>query len=108
LAAGLFTQDWTQAVFAGGLFGLYLGGLVSALGVGEVLIRRIVGARRTDIPAPAFSWKTIPALLVTQFLVFYCLVSTAFVRRIDWRGVTYAIEGSENIRLLEYRPFHGG
>src|SRR5207253_9722091 len=91
LAAGLISQNWTQAAFAGGLFGFYLGGLVVALGAGEVLIRRIVGTRRTDLPAPVFSWKTIPALLLTQFLAFYLLVSTVFVRRIDWRGITYVI-----------------
>jgi hypothetical protein len=28
-----------------------------------------------------------------------------FLRRVNWRGVGNAIYGSENIRLLEYRPF---
>jgi Glycosyltransferase like family 2 len=107
LVVGLISQNWTQAALAGSLFGLYLGGLVAALGVGEVLIRRIVGTRRTDLPASAFSRQTIPALLLTQLLTFYLLVATVFVRRIDWRGVSYAIQGPENMRLLEYRPFRG-
>jgi glycosyltransferase involved in cell wall biosynthesis len=107
LGQGLYERDWDSAALAGSLFGLYLAGLLSALSVGELLIRRIVGARRKDIPPPAFSWKTVPALLLTQVLAFFCLVCTMFVRRIAWRGVTYAIQGPENIRLLEYQPFQG-
>jgi hypothetical protein len=105
LGVSLYVRTWDWVAYAGGVFGLYLAGLLSALTVGETLLRRIVRARRTDIPPVTFSWKTIPALLLTQVLAFHCLIATIFLRRIDWRGISYAIYGPENIRLLEYRPF---
>jgi hypothetical protein len=105
MGAGSYYEAWDWVACAGGLFGLYLAGMMSALSVGEWVIRRIVRARRSDVPPVTFSWKTIPALLLTQALVFHCMFATIFLRRIDWRGITYAIDGPENIRLLEYRPF---
>lgn len=105
LAWGVASESWGWVAASAGLFVAYLGGLLSALNVGEVLIRRIVSKRGETVPPVLVSWKIIPAALLTQGLSLYCLVKTLFLRRIDWRGITYAIHGPENIRLLEYRPF---
>jgi glycosyltransferase involved in cell wall biosynthesis len=105
VATGIYLQAWDWVAWAGGLFGVYLIGIVSALSVGEAVIRRIARARHSNVPPITFSWKTIPALLLTQVLALHCMVLTIFLRRIDWRGITYAIDGPEKIRLLEYRPF---
>ncbi|MFM6277949.1 MAG: glycosyltransferase family 2 protein, partial [Dolichospermum sp.] len=32
-------------------------------------------------------------------------ISSLWTSSISWRGITYRIQGSENIRLIEYRPY---
>jgi hypothetical protein len=47
----------------------------------------------------------LPASLATQLIFFGCLFSALRLRRIDWRGVTYSLDRSGKLRLLEYRPY---
>ncbi len=98
--------DWVLGAGAGlGLYGL---GLTSALVVAEQRIRALARRQGRDVPVLAFSWKWLPAVLLTQFLHFGCLFSALCLRRIDWRGITYAVESSGKLRLLEYRPYRAG
>jgi hypothetical protein len=35
------------------------------------------------------------------------LFKAQFARSIDWRGITYDIEGRDRIRMRTYRPYRG-
>ena len=45
------------------------------------------------------------AALPTQSFHLAALVSAGFIRKVEWRGVTYEVNGSRRVRLLEYRPY---
>jgi cellulose synthase/poly-beta-1,6-N-acetylglucosamine synthase-like glycosyltransferase len=100
-AVGLVSGDTTMATISVGLFGFYCIGMLSALTVGE----RLLWQRSDPPPPPISTWKLVPATIVTQVLSIYAMIETMFMRSIDWRGVTYAIDGRDRIRLVEYKPY---
>ena len=53
---------------------------------------------------PTALWRLI-AIPWTQVVYLVALISALLVRRVEWRGVVYRIDGPTRIRLLEYRPF---
>ena len=84
---------------------IYGVGIVSALVAAEHILRSNVRRRGNELPPLALGWKLIPAVIMTQSLSMHYLVQTLFLRRIDWRGVSYRIGWPDRIRLSAYRPF---
>ena len=70
-------------------------------------MRRIVRGRGEDANwLPLASWPSYAlALPLTQVVYALVLLSSLAIRKVDWRGVSYRIDGPFRIRLLEYRPF---
>jgi hypothetical protein len=52
-----------------------------------------------------YPWRTLLAGPLTQAVHLASLVSASFAHRIEWRGITYEVNGSGCVRLLEYRPY---
>jgi hypothetical protein len=87
------------------VFGVYVIGQLGALLAGEWLIRRNMHGRVADLPDYPVTWKLLPAAFITQGLSIRSLLATLTLRQIHWRGIRYAIEGPNRIRLVEYQPF---
>jgi GT2 family glycosyltransferase len=83
--------------------GLYVLGLLTALTMADRLVRRIVAAppRVADLP------RLVVASLVALSFTTNSLFMAPFLRSIDWRGITYDIEGRNRIRMRAYRPYRG-
>jgi cellulose synthase/poly-beta-1,6-N-acetylglucosamine synthase-like glycosyltransferase len=47
------------------------------------------------------------AIFLTLVLGTAAIIAAQFLRKIRWRGITYAIEGRNHIRMVEYLPFTG-
>src|SRR5947209_19703538 len=84
----------------------YAAVMAGALVVAERLIRSLARRRGVLAPVPPFTWKQFPAAVLTQFLSCYCIVWTHFMRAVRWRGITYAIAGRDDIRLLDYATYN--
>jgi hypothetical protein len=105
LAAGLWAQAWTRVIGAASLLGTYALGLLLALLGEEKCIRRIVRRQGAEVPAFPLSWKCLLAGPLTQGLHFGCLIAALWLKQIAWRGITYAIYGPHQLRMLEYQPY---
>jgi Glycosyl transferase family 21 len=103
--AGCYLGYGAWVAWFGGALVLHLAGMLSALRLGEYLIRRIVRRRGQQVPPEVRSWKLLPALLLTQVISWYYLIRAQFARRIRWRGIEYALGGPKRVRMGEYRPF---
>lgn len=99
---GTATQLWKLTAFAI-IPALYCAGLIGALTVGDHLVRRIVKAP----PRPAGLPRLVLAILVALHYTTLGLFKAQFARSIDWRGITYDIEGRDRIRMRTYRPYRG-
>jgi hypothetical protein len=82
---------------------LYCAGFMAALTVGDHLVRRIVAAPSRAVGLPDLVWATLVALHYSTLALF----KAPFMRSIDWRGITYDIEGRDRIRMRAYRPYRG-
>jgi hypothetical protein len=84
-----------------------LAGLGVALAAAWVWADRQINrlAHRRGEEAYGFSWRSLLAVPLTMAVHFTCLVSASFLRKVEWRGITYELEGRKRLRLLEYRPF---
>jgi hypothetical protein len=108
LAMALAAVTWAAGgwALAAGLavaLALYALGLGLCLAWADRHINRLVQARGGS--AYGFSWQSLLAGPFTMAVYVACLVSAAFVRRVEWRGITYALEGARRIRMTEYRPY---
>jgi hypothetical protein len=94
---------WALASGLAAALVLYALGLGLCLAWADRQINRMVQARGE---APySFSWPSLLAGPFTMAVYLACLVSASFVRRVEWRGITYTLEGARRIRMVEYRPF---
>jgi len=73
----------------------------------ELAVRRIVRARAESAQwlSPWKLLRLVAAMALTQLVYPFALASSLLLRRVDWRGVEYSVDGPWAIRLLEYRPF---
>jgi hypothetical protein len=102
---GLYLGHWSWALWFGGLLAVHLAGMTAALVVGEARIRRIVRARGQADPPTAPFWKEFLASLLALAVHLYVLAAAVCARRVQWRGVDYAVASRQQVRLLSYRPF---
>lgn len=82
-------------------------GIVLMLASLEIFVRPIV--RRRGEPTDWMNFgtfiKTLVAVPLTQAVYAVVLLSALLVRKVEWRGVCYAIGGPWKIRLVAYRPY---
>ena len=107
LTYALVFREWTAAIWTGAGLALYELGLLLLLPPVDAAIRRIVRSRgETPQPVSVLSWPLYAlALPLTQIVYMLVLLSSLTVRRVDWRGVSYRIDGPFRIKLIEYRPY---
>ena len=105
LVAGLATQTWRWVIAGGSLLAFYSVGLALVLVVLDRCIRRIVRRRGENVPPFVWSWKLPFAGVLVQVVHLGCLLSALCLRHIVWRGISYAVDGPHQLRLLEYRPY---
>jgi hypothetical protein len=105
LIAVLTLGEWQVACALLGLMGLFLGAMLASLCFGESMVREAIRERGDPAPALPLSWKIVPAVLLAQAMSVYFMVVTIFLRKVEWRGIPYALNGMDNVRLLKYQPF---
>jgi cellulose synthase/poly-beta-1,6-N-acetylglucosamine synthase-like glycosyltransferase len=103
LAAACMKGAWAMMLALTGGLALY------GLGLGYLLLRaerhiRDLARERGEEVAP-MPWQTWAAIPLTQAVYLAALLSASFMRRVDWRGITYELQGPRDVRLVEYRPY---
>lgn len=109
MAIAAVNGNWPAALWcAGGLFG-YEFIMVSLLIPMELAVRRIVRSQggTTKWLSAKTLLRLVPAIVLTQLVYTLALLGAQFVRRVDWRGVSYDIGGSWDIHRLDDPPYAG-
>jgi hypothetical protein len=103
----LVLGDWPAAAWSLGGLALYEAVLPLLALPMEAAVRRIARARGEPVGwLGGGTWlRLLPAVVLTQFVYAAALLSSLLLRRVDWRGVHYTIDGPFRIRLHQYRPF---
>ena len=80
---------------------------VIVLGMMEVAVRRIISARDESV-----GWIDLRTLIqglvavpLSQIVYVSALINAMSLRRFDWRGASYVVDGPWQITLIEYKPF---
>ncbi|HEY2249633.1 MAG TPA: glycosyltransferase family 2 protein [Planctomycetaceae bacterium] len=94
--------DWYTAGWIATFATLYGCGMCTFWYILEILARRVIQDRGE--PVTPVRLRSFLAAPLAQAVFFGCLVAAMARRRIEWRGVTYVLEGT-NVRMLEYRPY---
>jgi cellulose synthase/poly-beta-1,6-N-acetylglucosamine synthase-like glycosyltransferase len=93
--------NWHSKIGIAVLLLWYFAGMYCAL----IILERTAAALTRTARARSLSWKRIAAVPLTLVMAIFAMLATLFLRTIEWRGITYAIEGRDRIRLLAYRPY---
>jgi cellulose synthase/poly-beta-1,6-N-acetylglucosamine synthase-like glycosyltransferase len=98
---------WAAAAWAGAAFAAYQLACLLMLVAIEAGVRVVVRGRGEPVEwlTPGKAIKLPWALAVTQAVYPAVLLAAQFARNVQWRGVTYRIDGPWAIRLVEYRPY---
>ncbi len=107
ICVSLIAGQWNDAAMLGAGFLLYQVVMLSLWPVMECTVRRIVRARGQPtgwVTAKKFV-NFVLTNVVMQFIYPVGLLSAMRLRKVDWRGVVYRIEGPWKIRLKAYQPF---
>src|SRR5438874_4331448 len=86
-------RHWDVAVSFGSLVAAYTVGMVVILIIGERMFRGNMLKRLDHVPPYPPIWKLIPAIILAQSISMRHLVKCITAPSVDWRGVTYALEG---------------
>jgi cellulose synthase/poly-beta-1,6-N-acetylglucosamine synthase-like glycosyltransferase len=98
---GVATQMWKLIAFAI-IPALYFAGLLTALAVGDRMVRRAVAAP----PPPPSGPRLVVAAAIAVGSSTYAMLAAPFVRSIGWRGITYDVVGRDRIHMRSYNPYH--
>jgi len=105
--AAAMTENWQITIWVIAASLLYVTSLSFLLWPLEAGVRQFV-ARRGE-PTAWMSWRfyvsCLCAIPLLQILYPLALASALFMRRVEWRGAEYRIDGPWRIRLAEYRPY---
>jgi cellulose synthase/poly-beta-1,6-N-acetylglucosamine synthase-like glycosyltransferase len=94
---------WQWSAALGALLFASFSTTVFFLSIADRQINRL--AQKRGAPPYPYPWKLLLALPLTQAVYLAALVSACFIRKIEWRGITYQVDGSGRVRLMEYRPY---
>jgi cellulose synthase/poly-beta-1,6-N-acetylglucosamine synthase-like glycosyltransferase len=99
----LASGNWAPALGVAALLAASSVAMASAWIWADRQINRL--AYRRGEEAYDFSWKCLLAVPLTLAVHLMCLVSASFLRKVEWRGITYRLYGRKRLQLLEYRPY---
>ncbi len=84
----------------------WMGAIVSSLAI-ELGMQKIL--RRNGADARWMNWQAVaafvPALMLCHLVYFRTLIGAHFRTRVSWRGVEYQLSGTNDVRMLNYRPY---
>ncbi len=103
----LLESQWYAGFLLFSSYISYTIGLVLLMLLMEVSIHHILHNQGKKIPklSPLIILKMLIAIPFTQWIYGLIIISSLWTSSITWRGITYRIQGRENIRLIEYRPY---
>ena len=103
----LFAAKWYDAALLFCSYISYTIGLLLLMLLMELGIHRVLHNQGQKIPelSPLTLLKMLIAIPLTQWIYGLIMLSSLWTSTITWRGLTYRIQGRENIRLIEYRPY---
>ena len=103
----LFEDQWYAAALLFLSYISYTIGLVLLMLLMELGIHQVLHNQGEKIPklSPIIVLKMFIAIPLTQWVYGLIMLSSLWTSSITWRGITYRIQGRENIRLIEYRPY---
>ncbi len=107
IAISLWTQQWAPLWWSLGGLAAYLGSVLIILAMLEAAVSRVVRARNEPVDwfNAGVLLKLLLALPLTQFTYSAAAFIAMFMRRVEWRGISYRIDGPYDIHMLEYRPY---
>jgi len=98
----------SQLYWAGwiGLASYWIGAAASSLAI-ESAMQQVL--RRNGVESRWMSLKGLvyffPALILCHFVYFRALIGAHFRTRVSWRGVEYQLSGTNEVRMVNYRPY---
>lgn len=107
IAGALTASDWQISAIAGAA--LMIGAMLNAAGYMVVRLPIARTYRRRGQPLTSISLPRLLALVVltpvTQLVYAWSVVRALTTRTVSWREARYQVNGSNECRLLEYKPF---
>jgi hypothetical protein len=102
IAGNGYAAGWLLAGMA--LYWAVMGRLLAAIETGvrhstQARGESLAGMRARDVP------RVLAAMLLTQIVYAAALLSSLFLRTVDWRGIRYRVDGPAGIRMIEYKPY---
>ena len=94
---------WGLIAGLGASLAFYAAGMAIALSWADRRINSL--ARERGSEHYPYSWRSLLAVPLTQVVYLASLASASFLRQIEWRGITYQLEGAGRVRLLGYQPY---
>ena len=106
-STALLAREWTLAILLGSSLLIYFAILLILIGIWQRAIQHKLMLRNESLPF--FSIKTFGKLMValplTQLICAIALWQALLTQQVEWRGITYRVQGPWDIKLLEYFPY---
>jgi hypothetical protein len=103
LTAAALVGEWLLAGLMAAVLATFILGLAGAMNWIDASLRSTAHKRGQRLPSP--SWKLALAGPLAQVLYLAALVSVSFMRKVDWRGITYELDGPTPVHLTAYHPY---
>ncbi|MTJ07659.1 glycosyltransferase family 2 protein [Anabaena sp. UHCC 0204] len=103
----LFQAQWYAAALLLASYVSYTMGLLLLMLLMELGVHKVLSHQGEQLPklSPFTIIKMLIAIPLTQWVYGLVMLSSLWTSTITWRGLTYRVQGRENIRLVEYRPY---
>ncbi|QLE59073.1 glycosyltransferase family 2 protein [Nostoc sp. TCL26-01] len=95
------------ATFAFSWYVIYILALVMLMLFLELGVQPIIrshGQQVTKLSAPLI-WRMIVSMPLTHWVYGWAMLAALRMQTVTWRGVTYEVNSTGNIQLMEYRPY---
>ena len=88
------------------LLGYWIGAAISS-GMIEYAMQQVLRSNRVSFGW--IKWKAmlyfLPSLVLCHFVYFRTLIGAHYRTRVSWRGVEYQLMGTNDVRMVSYRPY---
>jgi cellulose synthase/poly-beta-1,6-N-acetylglucosamine synthase-like glycosyltransferase len=107
LLTAVLTKQWSAAtILFTSFFGYTVGLILLAIALDNG-VHEVVSDNGEKIPK--LSLGTIAKMLIgiplTHWIYAFAMISSQYMGKVKWRGVTYQVKGPWNIRLVQYTPY---
>ncbi|BCL34598.1 glycosyltransferase [Nostoc sp. MS1] len=104
---GFLGGQGDTAIFALTWYVIYMTALVMLMLFLELVVQPIISSQgkpvtQLSLPLILKMWVGMP---LTHWIYGWAMVASLKMQAVNWRGVTYEVNGPWNIQLLEYRPY---